>query len=123
MATSKALTGGTLDVNPQWWNLGTIPCVTPARGDSPLWFFEGDIHGCYGSHWQTPQNPIPNGAPIYPSGYVDCINASGMFPKAPYNLPFFKGEEAFDIPILDIHRCNCYDHSQHWYRKCLQRTD
>lgn len=104
MATAKQLTGGTNDVNPQWWILGSVQTgPNTTSGKFNYWFFNRTpAGGCDGHHWQgtqgfDPQLPMTH----FFSGDVDCANAVGVFPPLPYVVLFAEGTIALNMPIFD----------------------
>jgi hypothetical protein len=105
MASAKQLTGGTNDVNPQWWNLGMLVEIPAPEGVEHstfnYWFYDGPV--CGTTYWQN-GGFDPSLPAILPSGYATCAAAAGAFPLIPYNYKWRATTKEFNIPLLPINR-------------------
>lgn len=101
MASAKQLTGGTNDVNPQWWNLGRLDFdpLQPEHSEFNYWFYDYDGVSCLQPFWQTGRYHDEYPPPVLPSGFAVCANAASSFPVLPYNYKWRQMTKAYSMSL------------------------
>lgn len=86
MSTTRQLTGGTNDVNPQWWTLGPVSSAASvaAGGHTSFNFMFYDGPVCGPRYWQNGGYDEKLPPVIWSSGYSTCSDGGLRYPSGAF---------------------------------------